>query len=128
MRRAAFVLLEHDQRAAADPSGPVLHWDLMVEQPDGGLLATWRLHGNPLRGRFPLRAERIADHRRAYLLHEGPVSGGRGLVRRLAQGTAELAEGPLGADAVLCLRGERLSGRFAVRSGWLIRQDNQAPG
>lgn len=32
-------------------------------------------------------AERIQDHRRLYLGHEGPVSGGRGSVRRVASGT-----------------------------------------
>lgn len=34
-----------------------------------------------------MAAERIADHRPAYLDYEGPVSGERGSVRRLAWGT-----------------------------------------
>ena len=34
-----------------------------------------------------LEAARIADHRPAYLTYEGPVSGDRGTVRRLARGT-----------------------------------------
>lgn len=33
-----------------------------------------------------LRAERAPDHRPAYLSHEGPISGDRGEVRRLAAG------------------------------------------
>lgn len=36
-----------------------------------------------------LDAERIADHRRDYLTYEGPVSGDRGEVRRLATGNIE---------------------------------------
>lgn len=35
-------------------------------------------------------AERIADHRRLYLDYEGPISGGRGSVRRVAAGEAEI--------------------------------------
>jgi hypothetical protein len=31
-------------------------------------------------------AQRLADHRRVYLTYEGPVSGGRGRVRRVASG------------------------------------------
>jgi hypothetical protein len=34
-----------------------------------------------------LEAVRIADHRPAYLTYEGPVSGDRGTVRRLARGS-----------------------------------------
>ena len=34
-----------------------------------------------------LEAVRIADHRPAYLTYEGPISGDRGTVRRLARGT-----------------------------------------
>ena len=33
-----------------------------------------------------LHAEHIGDHRTAYLRHEGPVSGNRGVVSRLAEG------------------------------------------
>ncbi len=32
-------------------------------------------------------AHRIDDHRPAYLTYEGPISGGRGTVKRLARGT-----------------------------------------
>jgi hypothetical protein len=36
-----------------------------------------------------LNAERIADHRPMYLDYEGPISGDRGRVVRLARGTIE---------------------------------------
>ncbi|MFT5422297.1 MAG: hypothetical protein ACI89L_000054 [Phycisphaerales bacterium] len=45
------------------------------------------------------QAERIADHRAVYLDYEGPVSGGRGRVTRLASGTAgEFSTGDGGRD------------------------------
>lgn len=84
MKHAAspFVLLEH--RA---PDGT--HWDLMIAIENGGALATWRLAENPIGGMSrPIAAERIADHRVAYLEYEGEISGGRGVVRRLDRGEA----------------------------------------
>ena len=71
-----FVLLEHDH--------PFLHWDLMLET--GDVLRTWRLAAPPEAGR-EMAAESLGDHRRAYLDYEGPVSGGRGTVRRWDAGT-----------------------------------------
>ena len=70
-----FVLLEHDC--------PALHWDFLLEQPDAA--ATWRLCDFPWPGRS-VWSERIADHRLLYLVYEGPVSGNRGSVRRIASG------------------------------------------
>jgi hypothetical protein len=35
-------------------------------------------------------AERLADHRLAYLEYEGEVSGGRGVVKRVARGEMEV--------------------------------------
>jgi len=65
----SFVILEHDH--------PVLHWDFMLER--DGVLQTWRLPAPPTNG--DMIAERIGDHRLAYLAYEGPVSGGRGQVK-----------------------------------------------
>jgi hypothetical protein len=66
-----FVILEHDH--------PAKHWDLMLEQ--GEVLRTWRLSACPVAG-VPVPAEPSFDHRRTYLDYEGPISGGRGQVRR----------------------------------------------
>lgn len=71
-----YVILTHDH--------PFLHWDLMLE--DAGVLRTWRLLEEPAAGRT-VRAERLADHRLAYLDYEGPVSGGRGNVAQWDHGT-----------------------------------------
>ncbi|MBX9677130.1 MAG: hypothetical protein K2X38_00100 [Gemmataceae bacterium] len=71
-----FVLLEHDH--------PMLHWDLMLEEADG--LRTWRLP-SPTFGAADMEAEPLATHRKAYLDYEGPVSGGRGKIKRVDAGT-----------------------------------------
>lgn len=71
-----FVILEHDH--------PFPHWDFMLEA--GAVLRTWRLLALP-EAREAVRAEAIGDHRVAYLDYEGPVSGGRGRVKRWDTGT-----------------------------------------
>lgn len=72
------------------------HFDWMIETPGQaeGPLRTLRVHERPdAADRFT--AELLPDHRRAYLDYEGPVSGGRGTVRRVASGIVErLALGP----------------------------------
>ncbi len=69
---------------------PEPHWDLLLEIPDQEKLATWRVHTTPEdvgRSGVKLSCTRIGDHRRMYLDYEGPISGGRGMVRRVAAGT-----------------------------------------
>ena len=76
---------------------------LLHELPDGSAHVDWMLATDP-QGERPLitfrlpgrvdeleagqamEAQRIADHRPAYLTYQGPVSGGRGTVRRLRGG------------------------------------------
>lgn len=80
-----FVLLYHDCPASfSRPS----HWDLMFES--GSALRTWSLGECPAAG-VPLTipAERLADHRLAYLDYEGPVTDNRGQVSQVAAGTYE---------------------------------------
>jgi hypothetical protein len=71
-----YVILTHDH--------PFPHWDFMLEAE--GVLRTWRLLAEPA-ARQSVPAERLADHRLAYLDYEGPVSGGRGSVARWDHGT-----------------------------------------
>ncbi len=67
------------------------HWDFMLEEDES--LATWRLYHDPLAvGKEGLELFRIGDHRKVYLDYEGPVSGDRGEVKRVCQGTYELLE------------------------------------
>ena len=100
-----YVVLTHDH--------PFLHWDLMLEAADR--LRTWRLLEKPAPERF-VPAEALPDHRRLYLDYEGPVSGGRGEVRRWDWGTYTLsAESEDGL--ALELEGEVLQGRADLRRG-----------
>lgn len=94
-----YVVLTHDH--------PFLHWDLMLEC--GERLRTWRLLEAPAPETL-VRAEALADHRLLYLDYQGPVSGGRGEVRRWDAGTYALSAES--ADALdLEMAGEVLRGR-----------------
>lgn len=84
------VLLRHDVPGAG------AHLDWLIERPASRLehrLIAFRLAtGSPPAPLDPragvVPAHRLPDHRAAYLDYEGPVSGGRGLVVRLADGQA----------------------------------------
>ena len=74
-----FVVLLHDW--------PAPHWDLLVDLPEGSpRVATWALAKFSPGLAATGRAEKLADHRREYLDFEGPVSGGRGCVRKVLAG------------------------------------------
>jgi len=97
------------------------HWDLMLEH--GDVLLTWQLLADPVgTAALPIAAVRIGDHRKAYLDYEGPVSGGRGRVRRVDSGLLHITH--FTADrCIFELQGQRLAGRFelAARGGqWVL--------
>jgi DNA polymerase Ligase (LigD) len=71
-----FVLLEHLWDG--------VHWDFMLEA--GEVLRTWAIDA-PIVAGVDLPARAIGDHRRLYLEYEGEISGNRGRVRRLEEGT-----------------------------------------
>ena len=81
-----FVILKHET-----PLGSLrgTHWDLMLEA--DGVLRTWTLAAEPVGGKTMV-AERLADHRVAYLDYEGPIAGDRGTVTRCDAGTMEWGE------------------------------------
>ncbi len=118
-----FVILEHDW--------PQLHWDLMLETAE--VLRTWRLAAPP--GTGAVEAEPAFDHRLVYLDYEGPVSGGRGTVRRWDHGDYRIIEED--ADQLrLSFEGERLRGevilercgeRWALASGGRQPLEREAP-
>ena len=82
-RQVRYVVLHHT--GVAEP-----HFDFMLATDDTGPLLTWRL------SRWPMEVGDVAlplpAHRRAYLDYEGPVSGNRGQVKRVAAGTADCVE------------------------------------
>lgn len=100
-----FVILHH-----TTPDGE--HWDLMLEH--GDVLLTWQLLKEPTGPEsLPIPAKRIGDHRKLYLDYEGPLSGGRGEVRRIDTGTVEFT--CLNDSRVqFQLRGSNLAGDFQL--------------
>jgi len=107
-----FVILEHDF--------PETHWDLMLEA--GSVLRTWRLEGIPQSGQT-LKAESSFEHRMIYLDYEGPISGGRGCVRRWDAGTFQFElDGP--DQIVIHILGDRIDGRAELSKsndgGWVF--------
>ena len=98
-----FVVLEHDR-----PGG--LHWDFMLET--GSVLATWALAQAP-DSADSVPAERLADHRTAYLEYEGPISGGRGSVTQWDRGTYEVQR-QSDTELAVTVSGEKLIGRAAL--------------
>jgi hypothetical protein len=72
-----YVVLRHE--GVAEP-----HFDLMFETSPGSMLATWRSTDWPVTKNSTLTP--LPDHRAAYLTYEGPLSGNRGVVRRIASG------------------------------------------
>ena len=94
-----YVVLEHDH--------PHLHWDFMLEA--DGVLRSWRLPSPPTEG-LVVVAEKIGDHRLAYLDHDGPVSGGRGVARRWDRGEYVVAD-----DGAILLTGGRWRGSVRFR-------------
>ncbi len=77
-----YVILEHFWNGT--------HWDLMLEA--GGILKTWALEAWPGPTSGWIQARRLADHRPVYLEYEGPVSGDRGMVKRVDSGIFQWIE------------------------------------
>jgi hypothetical protein len=76
-----YVVLHHT--GVPDP-----HFDLMYEAGPGAPLITYRAPAWPVAA--PTEVERLPDHRPAYLDYEGPVSDGRGDVRRVERGACRI--------------------------------------
>jgi hypothetical protein len=102
-----YVILEHDW--------PLPHFDLMLE--GDGVLLTWRLASPLVTG--PQWVKRTDDHRLHYLDYEGPVSGNRGSVKRLAAGTIEWIKES--ADFFIVLLNGDLAGMMQLSE---VREDS----
>lgn len=83
-----FAVLRHEQIDSP-------HFDLLIELEAGQPLATWRCEEWPIVR--PAIINRLPDHRPLYLDYEGPISGNRGHVRRVASGACRVTFGPEGA-------------------------------
>ncbi len=77
--KGRYTISRHENSSGA-------HYDLFLES--GETLSTWRLSSPPETG--SVTAERIGDHRKAYLDYEGGISGGRGHVVPHSRGRYDL--------------------------------------
>ena len=119
-----FVLLEHTQTDQT-------HWDLMfapAQSPTGSdsKLITFQIPIDPRNWADKLvSCEKIADHRSIYLTYEGPISGNRGQVRRVDQGTYDPIE-ITDQKWLVSVQGSTLSGRILLQamtadlSSWML--------
>jgi hypothetical protein len=96
-----------------------------AEDPNEHVLIAWRLAQRPdISLGIDLPAERLAPHRRLYLEYEGPVSGGRGVVTRVAAGIAQISLNTTGVfEAFADVGGGavRVLGQPASREAWILR-------
>jgi hypothetical protein len=86
-----FVVLHHVGFGEA-------HFDLMVESLPGGNLLTWRCKSWPPTG--GASAQRIGEHRSAYLEFEGALSDNRGSVSRVDSGNCTLLRAASGEPSI----------------------------
>jgi hypothetical protein len=104
-----FVILRHEM-PPGDPRPT--HFDVMFETGDS--LRTWACEQLPDPRTLTIMADRLADHRLAYLDYEGPVSGNRGSVARIDAGQYEsIAETTERIEVRLA--GELLRGTLVLR-------------
>ena len=106
---ARFVVLQHE---LPGPERAGMHWDFMLEHDDS--LWTWALEEAPDTGR-EITANRLADHRLAYLDYEGAISGNRGSVMQWDAGEFEFTKNNSADDVSVRLKGRRLNGTASLR-------------
>ncbi|MDX1947734.1 MAG: DNA polymerase ligase N-terminal domain-containing protein [Pirellulaceae bacterium] len=102
-----FVFLRHELPAEGARGS---HFDLMFEQ--AGVLRTWACDELPT-DRKSTPAEQLPDHRLAYLDYQGPISAGRGSVRRVAAGEYQLLS-ETADELVARLMGEQYQGTLRI--------------
>lgn len=103
-----YVILKHDWNG--------VHYDLMLEHDE--TLTTWRLGSLFRIGTQP--AIKLSDHRIAYLVYEGTVSGDRGSVSRVAEGeytVALISEHRWNVELTGCYQG-KVALRFVEDDRW----------
>lgn len=114
-----FVLLKHLMPALAHRP---THWDLMIDL--GEMLLTFEMRELPIclpSGQSQgIQATRLADHRRAYLDYEGPLTADtsgndRGSIERVAAGWAQFVAGDGSTMIRFQLKADELIAEFDVR-------------
>jgi hypothetical protein len=96
------------------------HFDFLFETAPNSMLQTWRLTEWPIRD--VQEATRIRDHRPAFLTYQGTLTGGRGQVVRVDEGTCISEVGARRVTTELRPSGQRLL--FEQQAGsetWFVR-------
>lgn len=109
-----YVLLRHECPATYR-DGP--HWDLMLEE--NRVLRTWSLLALPAAwggGAAPgaVAADALPEHRIDYLDYQGPLSGDRGSVTRVAAGEYRATTPAAGAGGLDVVATGGLAGRWRL--------------
>ncbi|MBP86984.1 MAG: hypothetical protein CMJ64_09755 [Planctomycetaceae bacterium] len=117
-----FVVLRHEPGPASTRE---LHWDLMLE--DDSDLRTWALVSEP-KPDATIVAIELPNHRKDYLVYEGPVSGERGSVTRFDHGTYSLIR-ESSDEVAIELNGQRLRAAVTLQrcsddQRWLVAFDD----
>ena len=86
-----FAILRHQLPADSVRSS---HWDLLLEKPNGldEALLTFAATTPPEEWGNATVVQQLPDHRAVYLDYDGPVSGNRGIVCRVVNGTLQWKE------------------------------------
>ena len=106
------------------------HFDFLFETAPGSMLQTWRLNAWPIME--AQEAQRIRDHRPAFLTYQGSLTGDRGHVVRVDEGTclADVSARRVVVD--LSPSGQRLAFEAQPEGEtWLVRVEerpNTSPG
>ena len=98
------------------------HFDLLFETAAGSMLKTWRLQTWPIRD--VQEAQPIRDHRPAFLSYQGELTGDRGRVLRVDEGTCVPTASARVVVVELRPSGQRL--RFEQQAGseaWFVRSE-----
>jgi hypothetical protein len=109
METRRYVVLRHE--GIEQP-----HLDLMFETSEGSKLRTWRSPSWP-----PALADELTElgeHRAEYLDYEGPLTRGRGYVRRVARGTCRIERNEPDTFVAECSDGMRIHLTRAPDGRW----------
>ena len=94
------------------------HFDLMIETESLEALLTWKIAKTDMdlliKG-STVKAEKLPDHRKEYLTHEGPVSKGRGIVKIFDSGECRTVNHEAG-KFTFQLNGKELNGDIFLES------------
>ncbi|MGB7160082.1 MAG: hypothetical protein WBD40_18590 [Tepidisphaeraceae bacterium] len=101
------------------------HFDFLFETSPGSMLKTWRLKAWPVME--AQEAQPIRDHRPAFLTYQGTLSGDRGHVMRVDEGTCVAQTLARRVVVDLFPSGQRIVFDQPVDDTWFARVEGRSP-